>query len=767
MTDISGGIKSYGPGAFFAIALVFVAAAPFFWLQTEAQPGDIDAAYENADLYQEILPAFNYGFGRIRNGQLPLWNPKQLCGVPFQANPASALFHPLNLLFAGFPVQRAMAVHAFAALSLGGILFVLFMRSLNVGYVAGVIGAIAYAFSGASAAVASRPGLANALALAPLVFWGLRHHARTQRLAPAMAAGIGGALLILAGANGMTLAFLVVSFMYGLYLVAFPGPPAEPQQERPPALRRAEILILIFTIAAAVSAVQSLPSLFWMATLEHPWRALMPPDLPGVVPNAFAEMLAQLFVPKPGALPRLGYLGALALLAIPAAFFNRKSRSDAVFFAIAATAGLALAAGCMQWLPPSIPVAYLAFPAVFSLAALASMGFDHLLAAGSRHRARRPWMAAAAVVLTGAALFYVAPVAPRGRIVVFILLLAPLLVSRARWVLTTVGIAYALLLFADLSAASRNRYRHPAETDFPIRQYMKTIHAAEEQALDARVVVSSRLADFALPGNLAMLYPFLYAADGLIPLSREQAIWWRRLGPPERPTAEDAPKFVGISSEALNPRLLNLMCARVVLAGPESLMYSGQWQHEGPPLHEVKTEDLVRLFINDQAMPRVYWAGAWRMAEGVPAAIEHLTTPEFNPRTQCLVDHDSPGYAALASLVLPGQAVPPVPPQSQCTIEQDEPERVVVRVVATQPGVVVLADTYDRGWKAAIDGADCPLLRVNGLFRGVATPAGEHVIVYRYRPASYYTGLAISLAALGALTLSALFVFFRRPANET
>jgi uncharacterized membrane protein YfhO len=52
-------------------------------------------------------------------------------------------------------------------------------------------------------------------------------------------------------------------------------------------------------------------------------------------------------------------------------------------------------------------------------------------------------------------------------------------------------------------------------------------------------------------------------------------------------------------------------------------------------------------------------------------------------------------------------------------------------------------------------------LRANGLFRAVAVTPGIHEIVFRYRPAGFYTGMAISLAFL-AVSVFAAFARFTR-----
>lgn len=760
MTEETANHHEYSFKAFFVVAVVFVLASPVFWMRTEVHHGNLETAFENADLYQEILPAYEYGFGRVRNGELPLWNPKQMCGTPFQANPATALFQPLNLIFAMFPTERAMAIHAFAALSLMGIFFVMFLRSLGLSYPTSTIGGIAYAFCGASAAAASRPAMANVLVWAPVALWGLRTYFKTYRMSSIVVAGLGSALAMLSGATGLALTVLLAVAAYAIYLAIFPGRPAVPLMDKPAHLRRFEALALGALIAVCVSAVQWVPSLFWLGSLDQPLRAMFSPGIPGTAPNSLQETLAQLLVPKTAALPRISYLGAIPLLAVPAAFFSRKCRGDVVFFLVAGVTFLFLGT---RWAWTGFPSGYFMYPGILSVAVVSAAGFDRLIQGEGIRPAQRPWLAILAVLAASAALFYVTGAAPRGRIVAFLILLTAALALRRRWMLTMVAVIFAVLVFADLTAANRNMYRHPIQNGNSRNAYIKTIQTAEEQALDARVLVSSVYPDNHLPANLGMLFPSIYGADGLVPMTREQSVWWRRLTAPEQP-ASGKTAGGGVSVEAVSPKLINYMSARIIIAGPESPMYSGQWLHEGPTLREIRTEELPRLFVNEDALPRAGWVPSWRIAEGVMGAVAELSRPEHDGRVVCLVDRDSPGLAALGELT-PERVeheTSQEAAQSTCAIEQDAAERVALKVSSPQPGIAVLADSYDRWWRATVDGARVPVLRVNGLFRGVPLPAGEHAVVFEYRPAPFFAGIAVSLASLGVLALSGVAAFFRR-----
>jgi hypothetical protein len=76
------------------------------------------------------------------------------------------------------------------------------------------------------------------------------------------------------------------------------------------------------------------------------------------------------------------------------------------------------------------------------------------------------------------------------------------------------------------------------------------------------------------------------------------------------------------------------------------------------------------------------------------------------------------------------------------------PTEVVIQAIMETPGYVILADRYDDGWHATVDGHDVVMARANGVERLVAVPAGSHVIRFSYAPFSIWLGLGISAVAL-------------------
>lgn len=95
-----------------------------------------------------------------------------------------------------------------------------------------------------------------------------------------------------------------------------------------------------------------------------------------------------------------------------------------------------------------------------------------------------------------------------------------------------------------------------------------------------------------------------------------------------------------------------------------------------------------------------------------------------------------------------------------------QPERVVVAVHARADAYLVLTDTWYPGWRVQMNGAEVPLARANLIFRAVRVPAGEHQVVFEYRPVSLWVGAAIS--ALALLVVGALLMYNveRRKTND-
>ena len=110
-----------------------------------------------------------------------------------------------------------------------------------------------------------------------------------------------------------------------------------------------------------------------------------------------------------------------------------------------------------------------------------------------------------------------------------------------------------------------------------------------------------------------------------------------------------------------------------------------------------------------------------------------------------------------------GPTSPAQSPRSSETVKVSypSPQRVELDAKLDSPGIVVLADVNYPGWKLTIDGQPAPIIPVNRLMRGAAVKEGSHRLVYTFDPASFRIGGKITLAALAASALFAVFCAIR------
>ena len=91
-----------------------------------------------------------------------------------------------------------------------------------------------------------------------------------------------------------------------------------------------------------------------------------------------------------------------------------------------------------------------------------------------------------------------------------------------------------------------------------------------------------------------------------------------------------------------------------------------------------------------------------------------------------------------------------------------DPNKLVYRSSSNAKQLAVFSEIYyPKGWQATIDGNPVEHFRVNYVLRALEIPAGEHDIVFEFKPKSYYMGNKIAMASsVLMLLLFAGIIFF-------
>ncbi len=142
------------------------------------------------------------------------------------------------------------------------------------------------------------------------------------------------------------------------------------------------------------------------------------------------------------------------------------------------------------------------------------------------------------------------------------------------------------------------------------------------------------------------------------------------------------------------------------------------------------------VLVNSNALPRVFVPERNEIVSDGKKRLEKLGAADFDPRK-------------VAYLETPVQTTIELPPVclGVADIVAENATRIVVSLHMNTPGLVVLADLWDKGWQAALNGVPVPILRVNHALRGVVAPAGTGTLEFRYEPRSFKMGTRLALLA--------------------
>lgn len=795
-----------------------LSASDFLWTSSpwqadvpEGVPTPFGSNRELADSMQVFQPFLETTRDRLPD--VPLWNPYIMAGRPYLANAQSAVFSPFNVPGYVLPLWRSLGLIAALKIFLAAFGTFLLARALAMRFGGALLAGLVFGFSMWMVTWVSWPTV-SVWAFLPWIC--LMTELLLRRPGSLPFAGLAGfvALQYFGGHPESCFHTLLMAALYwGVRVVAL----------RPAGWRAVGIQALAFggalvagTLLAAVTLVPFLELVgrsvdsdvrSFLGASHGPRRYLF-----GLFVHDYWGRQTRTPIEFPSAMEENAYyVGALTLMLALAALVTRPSWQRAAFAVLGALA-LALATGVEPFFEvvtqlPGFSTAHnsrLAVIFVFCIALLAGWGLDDLSGRELTAERRRRLLVAGCAALvalpvvvmaakgtlapgrlgdalrvawlfqdppsfvpkaiskeaTLSALNVAGPPEALKEVVRLASLLEWLVVAALAFALVALRVwgrvgavafvALALVLLAgDLFKASMG-YNPGIPIDHAEQPATGAIRYLQSQLPGRFVGLDATNTEARLPPmapDVPMRYG-LYDARGYdYPIERRYDRFWKEnvAGKPECLYAF-CPQTAGSSDKAL--RALGLLGVGHLLqdARDEPLDVGGaRLAYDGPD---------ARVYTNPHAVPRAFLVGSQRVLADDEQAYATVTAPDFDPRAVAVTHEpatpDVPQAAAAGS------------PPGTAKISEYEDERVVVEASADRPSLLVLTDAWAPGWKAKVDGKDADVQRVDYLIRGVAVPAGEHEVEFRYEPATWTWGWAISLVTLIGLAAAALVGWRRR-----
>lgn len=754
------------------VVVLFLLVLPFLVLGRALLPGKVLSAADNVVLYAPwaaqapgvapvnpllrdvtflFHPAVLYGAAAIRAGRFPLWNPHVFGGVPFFANPQTALLFPLTALAYVLPPALALTLMSVLKLSVAGAGMYWFLRRLDVGRFPALVGALAFEFNALLVTWLEWSNTGPVILL-PVLF-GLTEVLRERAGArPVAVLALAVALAVFAGYPQRVVYGLPVLAVWALY-------------RSRDAARPAGFLgrwVAGVTLGLLLSAVQLLPFVEyarasavlayreeWMLHFPLPPRAAVAL----LMPNFFGSPLSRDFWGPTNFNEFSLSVGVVPWLALPAALVAAWSRPGTKYFA-----GLAVGSAALVYSVPLVGDTLARLPIlsttlivrtadllVFSLPVLGALGLDAVRRAEPAARRLLPAAVRGAfAVLSLAALAFVwrewalaaragmrVPLWAQYAWLLLLLTLTAVLVLRllraggaapGLWAaLAAVELASLVPLVATYNPVIDARLLYPGPPP-------SVAHLRERTARDHARVFFDAGPEPANFGTILGLDEF-GGYDGMTPRRVEQ------LADPVGSLDSTASGAFRVTAP-VGSSVFDLLGIRYVMLAPGAT---------SPAPHlvlEYRGPDAV-VYRNDRALPRAFLVPRARACLDDAATLALLHGGTLDVRREVIIAGCDGAPAAGG----PGGA-------AHAEITSYAPERVVVEATTGAAAYLVLTDTWFPGWRASVDGVEQTVWRADHALRAVWLPPGRHRVEFRYAPASFRVGLLVS--ALAALAVAGL-----------
>jgi hypothetical protein len=660
-----------------------------------------------SDIEGYHYPLLSYTHKSLRDGRIPLWDPAIYSGISFVGNIQAALFYPPNwLLFLANAYRNGLLYTTVEILTFGHVwlafvLAYLWLRARSKHWMPAVMGAGVAACCGYVLSQLNHLGVSNAYAWMPLGLWGIDEASRTGSWRPLWKLAVASAMCLLAGYPATVVAFSIVAIVYAVTLRS--------------RVRLVPQTLCALAFALLLGAVQLLPALeaTQLKVPERMYGGPMP-DKPYIylsflLPNYYNQNRVSRgpdFVEAD-----YFYLGAPALFAFLYLLRRPRLQGAATALGVAGVCYLIIEnpQAKLEQIVNSLPV----LPDVlrsynlligFALpgALLAAAAVDDFLARPAKRAPGKRWQF---VWMTAALLWsvYLVCLWPRGTpdfmtgvrsalypLVLLVLMgigLALYRSSGSRAVATVLLIS----LFIDYKAFGTNR-RFSAISG----------NGDEYFRGDARVGGPS------LRGLHDQVYQYLLKHPTY------------RIALVEGPHATDFRFYRLTTPQGFDPFL------------------SQQYKDKVETFLKFSSNRLFDVDPRDEQFLKQFGVGFVMIRESNEMAAALRAHPRFR-----LLQPSETFFQVYQYL----DAQPAWRFGEPAEVMRWTPERREFRVNATANHQFMLIEQFWPGWKAYADGRRLTIERCQGTFQCATVPAGTRNVQFLYRPASFYLGAVLSLAA--------------------
>ena len=737
-----------------------------------------------------------FGFSSLKQGNVPLWNPYVFSGMPFLANPQTALFYPFNLIFLFLSTSTAINISFILHMWLGSFFLYMYLRYLNISKLGSIVGAFVFSFSSIIVCRIYAGHLSNICTMIwlPLLLLMLDISLRTRRTFYILLTSVLVSIQFLAGHPQYFYYSLITLFAYTIFVCWNSEYPTNKLKEIGLGLG---IFIFIIVTAALLSAIQILPSL---ELAEHSIRKFLSYKFFCVyffpfenivtllIPTFFGDSTSSVYWGKWDIWETCLYIGIMPLVLVCTSLFtNSKKRSYVLFFFAIAILSMVCAFG--NNIPPIFRFLYQFVPGFnmfrgiskfifitgISLSILAGFGLDIIIEKKIRKKPIIRILFFWVIIILLASTFYIYINATGSET-------SPALAKIVRNVAhppefcrnpsssnnpnlqkviyknisTGIGrlviflcISIGIIMCAIFRKINRKTigiiifvfilidlwsfgFRYRTSFEFYKCFFERKVVEFLKKDKSLFRVCTPNLRDL----NKGMLYKI-----GSIGGSGANLLSWYG-------------EFINLS-QGYDKNFSNLFMTIHRLDKSLNMlnmkyMITYKWVDMNDTSYKkVFTGHDRDIYENLNCMKRAYVVHKAKYLKEDKEILKQVYSAEFSPYDTVILKGKEDTTAIRSSSKV----------SDKTQIVKYTPEEVLINTSTNKNGFLILSDTYYPGWKAYVDNKETKILRANYIFRAIKLEKGAHTVRFVYEPKSFTIGLWISSVSLLLVIVGLLFCY--------
>lgn len=709
------------------------------------------------DIITQIYPWRHLAIDIWKSGNIPLWNPYTFSGNPLLANYQSSVLSPFNILFFAFSFVDAWTILVLIQPLLAGIFMYLYAKSLKVSQTGTIISSVSFMFCGFITSWMGYATLGYAILFLPLALFSIEKYYSTKKNIFLLLLSLTFPLSFFSGHFQISLYFLLAILAYFIHkFIKYRN-----------TKDIAHILLYTF-FGLLLTMPQVLPSIeLYLGSFRSSFfqtggipiqyiPTLIAPDFFGnpVTRNTwfghYAEWNAYI-----GVLPIMLAVYSLSRIKNPQVFFLF---TTGVFVLVLATdnplSNLLLNLHLPILSTSSINRAIVLYS--FTFAVLAGFGYDYLLSDIKKSGKR-------VVILLGLfSLFFITlwstiflqVFIPSDKISISKQnLLLPTIIFLASCFVILIGNLfrknkYNKILFASvavgiLSMISFDMLRFTIKWQ-PFDP--KNLVFAEFPTTKAFSKIAGFNRVFGNFGGEASVYYKLPSVEGYDALYNKR--YGEFLGFIENGKVIDSawsvvslPKHAENTKKAIN--LLNIKYVVHKLADNGVPWTFPFWTYPQGQFSLIYKDASYEFYQNNKVLPHAYLVGKYRIINEQSRILEAIFSEEFDESRKIVLEEDPKINNSEGDI-------------GDVEIISYQPNKIEIAVDSKSNSLLFLADNFDKGWKASVDGKNVSIFRADYTFRAVPVDKGKHAVKFVYEPWSFKLGVYLAIGGLIGILLMIL-----------